>query len=241
MRRTATLRARRPAGGPLWLATLDVPREQADAYVAPGQYIQVLTPSGNGYFALASEPGQTPFELLVRNNGDASAVLTTAELGTLVDVDGPLGGGFPIARSRGRALVVAVAGSALAVARALMEERFAHGDGPTTHLFVGVRAPEDLPIQDELERWAEQTQVTLCLSRAEITASPDVVPRAARTTGYVQHALARALRPGSALARAAAPLLVFAAGPAAMLDDVRALAALPDVERAVTLEVVANA
>ncbi len=241
MRRPATLGARRPAGGPLWLATLDVASDQAAAYVAPGQYIQVVTASGNGYFALASEPGQTPFELLVRNNGDASAVLATAALGTVVDVEGPLGAGFPVDRARGRPLVVAVAGSALAVARALMEERFAHGDGPSTHLFVGVRAPADLPIQGELEGWAEQTNVTLCLSRAEVSTAPDVVPRAARTTGYVQHALARALRPGAELARATAPLLVFAAGPAAMLDDVRALAVLPDVERAVTLEVVVNA
>jgi hypothetical protein len=104
-----------------------------------------------------------------------------------------------------------------------------------------VRAPADLPVQDEIEAWAEQAHVTLCLSRAALDASPEVVPRAARTTGYVQLALARALRPGDALAKVAAPLLVFAAGPAAMLEDVRALAALPDVERAVTLEVVANA
>ncbi len=234
----ATLTARRPAGGSLWLATLEVSPEQAAAYVAPGQYIQVQTPQGNGYFALASEPRTNPFELLVRNNGDASAVLTTAAMPVVVDVNGPLGAGFPVDRTPGRRLVVAVAGSALAVARPLLRERIASGEGTETHLFIGARSPSELPLQDEIEAWAERAHVTLCLSRTEVAHDPDVIPRAARTAGYVQTAIARALARGE-LGSGAVPALVFAAGPASMLADIRDLGATE--AGAAALEVVTNA
>ena len=233
----AVLTHRRPAGGPLWLATLEVPEDVAAAYVAPGQYVQVRTAGGDGYFALASEPGGRPFELLVRNNGEASAVLATAAMPVEVEVVGPLGHRFPMARAEGRELLVAVAGSAIAVARPVLRARIAHGEGPRTHLFVGARAPSELPLVDELEAWAEASNVVLCLSRAEVDHDPEIVPRAARRAGYVQAALeAFASREGQS---PAAPI-VFAAGPAEMLADVKAFGRSA-MRGGVSFEVVANA
>lgn len=233
----AALTGRRPAGGQLRLATLDVPPEVAAAYVAPGQYVQIRTSGGNGYFALASEPGHAPFELLVRNNGEASAVLVTASLPVAVELVGPLGHGFPLAQAAGRELVVAVAGSAIAVARPLLRHRIARGEGPRTHLFVGARAPSELPLVDEIESWAEQANVVLCLSRAEVHHDPEIVPRAARRVGYVQAALTDfAARAGASVA----PPLVFAAGPAEMLADVKALG-VPSARGGAVFDVVTNA
>jgi NAD(P)H-flavin reductase len=217
----ARVSARRAAGGPLWLATLEVTPGQAAAYVAAGQYVKVKTPAGNGYFALASEPGKSPFELLVRNNGDASAVLTTEPLPFEVELEGPLGAGFPFARAAGRQLIVAVVGSAIAVARPLLRSRIASGEGGRTHLFVGARAPSDVPLRDEVEAWSEQAHVTLCLSRAEVAHELDVLPRARRRAGYVQ----------AALAALGSDAVVFAAGPAAMLSDIRALGAERGADR----------
>lgn len=235
----ASVTTRRPAGGPLWLATVEVSPEQAAAYVAPGQYVQVRTAQGNGYFALASEPGHSPFELLVRNNGEASALIVTAGLPAEVDVVGPLGAGFPVARAKDRTLVVAVAGSAIAVARPILRERIAEGEGARTHLFVGARSPTELPLQDEIEAWAEASHVTLCLSRAEVAHAPEVIPRAKRTVGYVQHAILRTLAEGGfGPVEASAPPLVFAAGPGPMLADLRAAGS---GEGAVALDVVTNA
>lgn len=199
--------------------------------------MQVRTLAGNGYFALASEPGVSPFELLVRNNGEASAVLATASLPTSVEVAGPLGHGFPVDRAVGRDLVVAVAGSAIAVARPLLRQRIARGEGARTHLFVGARAPSELPLVDEIESWAEQANVVLCLSRAEVDHDPEIVPRASRRVGYVQAALAAFAERREP---SAATPLVFAAGPAEMLADVKALGA-PSARGPAAFDVVTNA
>src|SRR3954471_17202510 len=129
---TAVLSARRDAGGGLLLVALDVGADLARAYTAPGQYIEVTTPAGNGYFVLGSAVGETPWELLVKNAGDAADALYSLSLGSAVDVNGPLGAGFPVANARSRAVVVAVVASALAVARPVIALRLAAGVGHAT-------------------------------------------------------------------------------------------------------------
>jgi hypothetical protein len=62
--------------------------------------------------------------------------------------------------------------------------------------------------------------VVLCLSRSELDHHPEIAPRARRVAGYVQHALAKALAVGDV----PHGTLVIAAGPDAMLADMRALA-----------------
>ena len=141
--------------------------------------------------------------------------MTTEPLPFEVEVEGPLGAGFPFARAAGRQLVVAVVGSAIAVARPLLGSRIASGEGGRTHLFVGARAPSDVPLRDEIEAWSERAHVTLCLSRAEVAHELAVLPRAQRRAGYVQ----------TAVAALGSDAVVFAAGPAAMLSDIRALGA----------------
>ena len=115
----AVLSARSLAGGELLLVSLDVDEEIARAYTTPGQYIEVKAESGNGYFVLASDVGQRPWQLLVKNAGGAADALATSPLGTSFTVVGPLGAGFSVERMRSRHVVVAVVGSALGVARSV--------------------------------------------------------------------------------------------------------------------------
>jgi NAD(P)H-flavin reductase len=218
---TAVLSARSDAGGGLLLVALEVAPELARAYTAPGQYVEVITPAARGYFVLAGQVGKAPWELLVKNAGDAADALVSLPFGSTVDVKGPMGAGFEVAHDDSRPVVVAVVGSALAVARPVVTSRIAEGAARSTFLFLGLRAPDDLPIAREVASWSEQgVHVVLCLSRSELDHHPEVLPRATRVVGYVQDAVAHAVEAGSVPAGAVA----LVAGPDAMLAAMRAFA-----------------
>lgn len=229
----AVLSARREAGAGLRLVTLTPPLAITQAYRAPGQYIEVRAGPKSGYFALAGEVGAPVWEVLVRNNGDASDALTTAPVGTSFEIAGPLGRGFPIERAHDRPLVVAVAGSALAVSRPILRRRCELGQADTTTVYVGAKTAQDVPLASEVAEWARAgARVVLCLSRPD-SDDPTVLPEASRRAGWVQRAISQesSLYDGSARG----PSLVFAAGPLEMLSELRELAA-----RQGGLEVVTN-
>ena len=224
---TAILSARRDAGGGLLLVALDVDPGRGRAYTTPGQYVEVRTGSAQGFFVLASQVGVTPWELLVKNAGDAADALVSLPLGSQIEVKGPMGAGFAVARVVERSVVVAVVGSALAVARPVLATRIAEGVAGNTFLFLGMRAPTDLPIAEEVEAWSEQgVNVVLCLSRSELDHHREVLPKAQRAVGYVQAAVARAVATGALPAGA----LAVAAGPDAMIADMRALSRTSPIE-----------
>lgn len=215
----AVLAARREAGGGLTLVGLEVGASLARGYAAPGQYVEIRTERGNGFFVLAGALGLSPFELLVRNAGGAADVLVTSALGTELEITAPLGDGFPADRATGRQLVVAVVGSALAVARPLVQRRVDERTADRTHVYIGARSATDVPLSEEVETWnAAGVEVVLCLSRGELEHDRGHLGFARRTPGYVQDAVARDCD-GGRLAGA----LVFAAGPAGMLTAMRRL------------------
>jgi NAD(P)H-flavin reductase len=133
--------------------------------------------------------------------------------------------------------VLAVVGSAVAVARPIVRRRLRERAGQATRIYVGARSAADVPIADELGAWARGgATVTLCLSRPIADGLVSAPPLPVRT-GWVQRVLAEDVRAG--LFPGA---VVFAAGPETMLDEVRALAA-PEAHAhlgAVELEVVTN-
>lgn len=215
---SAVLSARADAGNGLLLVGLDVAPELARAYARPGQYIEVKTPRGNGYFVLAGLPSATRWELLVRNAGEAADALHVLPLGEALDVSSPLGLGFPIDEAEDRPLVVAVVGSALAVARPIMEVRLAADKASSTYLYLGVRAARDVPLMDEVDAWIRAgVHVVLCLSKAELDHDRAVLSRASRRPGYVQHVLEKAFEDEEFRENA----LVVAAGSEAMLGELR--------------------
>jgi len=218
----AAITSRRDVGGGLSLVTLEPNEDAARHYLAAGQYLEVQAPPHeHGYFALASEVGARPWELLVRNTGGVSELLVSSDLGAFVETSGPLGAGFPFERLRGRPLVVAVVASAIGVARALLAERLADADRAPTEVLIGVRAAVDVPLADEVDGWsAHGIGVELCLSRDELDHHRAVLPRARRAAGWVQTVLAHRVEEG----RIPAGAVVCAAGPAGMLGDLVALA-----------------
>ncbi len=233
----AILSARSPVGGELLLISLDVDEQSARRYTTPGQYIEVKAETANGYFVLASDVGERPWQLLVKNAGGAADALATLPLGAPITIAGPRGAGFSVERMRSRHVVVAVVGSALGVARPVLRQRIEDGVATATHLFLGLRAPTDLAIASEVAEWAARgVRVILCLSRTELDHHPEVLPAAHRVAGYVQHALARALEAGEV----PHGTLVIAAGPDSMLADMRALATGPSTAAGPSVEVLTN-
>ncbi len=211
------LTERRTSGPGLSLVTLTPSSEHAKAYRAPGQYIEVRA-EANGYFVLAGEIGAPSWELLVRTNGGASDALAAAPEGTVFQVVGPLGTGFPLEHARGRHLVVAVAGSALAVTRPILRDRIARLEARSTSVYIGTRTAQDVALPTEVTGWMHAgARVVLCLSRPDLD-DPRVLPDARRVSGYVQSVIARDIDEGRV-----GEGIVFAAGPSGMLEELRAL------------------
>jgi NAD(P)H-flavin reductase len=211
------LTERRDAGAGLKLVTLTPPPDVAQSYHAPGQYIEVRGESA-GFFVLAGEVGAPSWELLVRKNGGASDTLTDAPEGTPIEVVGPLGKGFPLEQAHGRSLVVAVAGSALAVTRPILRDRIARQEGPSTSVYIGARTAKDVALAREVTGWVHAgVRVVLCLSRPELD-DEHMLPEAKRSGGYVQRVLMTDVDGG-----VVKDGLIFAAGPAGMLEELRAL------------------
>jgi NAD(P)H-flavin reductase len=150
--------ARKDAGAGLLLVALEPPASAAAAHLRPGQYVWL-----GAWFVLASAPGHSNWEVVLRPAGDAAIKLATAPIGTAIDAAGPFGEGFPMAI--GEALVIAATGGAIAAVRAIMDCRIEHGDAKSTQLFLGVRTRAELPLQDEVAEWTKAgADVVICIS-----------------------------------------------------------------------------
>ncbi len=191
--RPARLLARRDVGGELSLIALDVDAQHQASFVTPGQYAELTIDGRNGYFALASTMLAAPWELVVKDSGDASRALLTAPIGTELSLTCALGDGFPVHLAEQKPAVVAVTGSAVSVLRPLLAHRAARGDLPRTYVFVGARAIAETPLASELSAWAQKgAHVWLATSRATAGALAGVRVVA----GYVQNALDSAMAAG---------------------------------------------
>jgi len=213
-RHEARLAARR-AGSPLVVVTLELPAPVIASHQVPGQYVSIAAEGDDGFFVLASPVGAPAWQLLVRGGGTVADALLAKPIGTILATSGALGTGFPCADARRRRLAICAAGTGIAAAPPLAERRIQDGDAHRTHIYLGLRSAAELPCPEDVVRWrAAGVMVTICVSREEARA-----PFTER--GYVQD-IARAhfaIEPG-----ASASMLLFAVGPAPMVEGARALA-----------------
>jgi sulfhydrogenase subunit gamma (sulfur reductase) len=134
----------------------------------PGQFVEVsVLGVGEAPISICSSPSRSTetFEMCVRKVGDVTAALHQLKAGDKVGIRGPFGHGFPIESFRGKDMLFAPGGLGLPPARSLinqvLDERALFG---RVIILYGARTPAELLFKDELQRWAERSDVELLLS-----------------------------------------------------------------------------
>ena len=214
--------SRRPAGGGLVRHEVSPPAGFAASYRHPGQYVGVMIDGRSTYFVLAADTSLANWELFVRPGGDVADALLALPVEGPVELSRALGAGFPLDEASTRRLVVIATGSGIAAVRPVLTERLRSSRAESTEVFLGVRMRADLPIPEDITTWrAAGVRVTVCVSR-------ETVDEEGVVSGYVQHAL----RIRAALPPTLTGGMIFAAGAAVMVDEVRALARWLGVDEA---------
>lgn len=135
---------------------LEVAPEVVQSHTRVGQFLKVRLPgeTEGAYYAVASPPGDSQIELLVKKGEGLPDELVALPVGDQLETSEAMGMGFPLAENRGRDLLLFATGSGIAPIRALLraieDERPAYGK---VELFFGVRTPEECPYCQELERF----------------------------------------------------------------------------------------
>ena len=191
---------------------LALPPPLSRAHAHPGQVVKIRTAPGEGFFALASAPGQGGADLLIKRGGAiADAVVAGALPGRALELTEPFGNGFPVGEAVGKDVLLFAAGSGIAPVRALIQHLLARRDAfHRITLFYGQRHGAEFAYRGEWATWERGgVRVVLCPSRA------DDVWEGVR--GRVQE-VARTLSFGGS---PPGETSAFASGMAAMVEDVR--------------------
>jgi NAD(P)H-flavin reductase len=132
--------------------SLAVPGAVSSAFARPGQFHRIRQNGrGESMFAIASPPGSTTFDYLIRRGAGVSEALTTLTEGSEVEVTPPEGPGFPLDEAKGRDVLFVCTGTALAPCRSalgLVARR--RTDFGRVTLVQGQRSPRQLPWLVEL-------------------------------------------------------------------------------------------
>jgi NAD(P)H-flavin reductase len=173
----ASIIALEDVGPDLSLVSLDVPATITASFHTAGQYHRVRAAThAEATFAIASAPGEHPFQYLVRRHGAGARVLEGAAVGASLEVTPVEGSGFPVPVAQGRNLLLVGTGAGFAPLRSVLRvvqqnrARF----GRVTALY-GVYSPAHLAFRAELDSFA----------KADITVLPTVEFPDAGWTGRV--------------------------------------------------------
>lgn len=120
---------------------------------SPGQFIEIsLFGIGEAPISLASSPTRNGcFELGIRAVGNVTRALTRLNVGAVVGVRGPFGNGFPLAKLKGRDLLLVAGGVGLFPLRSMIQyavdNRNYFGE---VFILYGCREPAEQLFQQEL-------------------------------------------------------------------------------------------
>jgi NAD(P)H-flavin reductase len=132
---------------------------------APGQF-NMLSPFGIGEAAISLSSDASDVLLhTVRGVGAVSAAIGRLRPGEWLGVRGPFGVGWPMARARGRGIVLVAGGIGLAplrsVIHAVLRDRAAFGP---LLVFYGARTPRERLFVAELEQWRASGDIELAVT-----------------------------------------------------------------------------
>lgn len=147
-----------------WTLRLEPVEEAAVAPFAPGQFAMLYAfGAGEVPISVSRLPGDDGALVhTIREVGAVSAALCATPAGDVVGVRGPFGVAWPVAEAEGCDVVLVAGGIGLAPLRPVIHELLARRDryGELNVLYGG-RSPRELLYGDELERWAERSDVAV--------------------------------------------------------------------------------
>jgi NAD(P)H-flavin reductase len=169
-----TVRANAAEATGMKLITVDVPDGVKDGYMIPGQYCQMKIGDGKaGFYAIASAPSteSNTFTFLIKEN-ENNGVLTSAPVGTQVQISAPQGKGFAIEENFDQykfdfptmRVVMMACGSGLAPIAAaidsgelkLKEVGYNSLFARQGVLYIGARTEKHLPFKDKYKEWEDK-------------------------------------------------------------------------------------
>ncbi|WP_018236983.1 benzoate 1,2-dioxygenase electron transfer component BenC [Ensifer sp. BR816] len=188
---------------------LELDMDAAPAFL-PGQYVNIEVPGSgqNRSYSFSSAPGEGRIGFLIKKipAGLMSSWLERAEVGTKLELTGPLGSFY--LREVGRPLLLLAGGTGLAPFLSMLEALARENSQQKIHLIYGVTRDLDLVLLDEIEAYAARLpNFSFATVVAEETSSH---PRKGWVT---EHMPAEVLHGGD--------VDVYLCGPPPMVDAVR--------------------
>jgi len=153
-----------------------------------GQFVRLAIPGvkepAAGYFAIASgSDSLSSYEFYIKNAGPLSAYLCAIEVGTQLDVEGPMGKGFDLDAHKGQDVYLVGVGTGIAPLRSLWNHIICHrADFGKVAIYAGFRTSMHQMLTDELTDLASHDiEVSITLEAGHDNWDGPI--------GYVQHAL----------------------------------------------------
>lgn len=142
----------------------------AEAHTLAGQFCRVRVADCEGIFAMASAPGRSTVEFLLRvgaDGGEAADRVAEMTDGGDIEMSLPAGEGFGLPADAARVICVAT-GTGVAPVCAAIEARLVRAPTTSMTLIHGVQTPDHVAIHEQLARWKEAgLEARLCFSRFE--------------------------------------------------------------------------
>lgn len=187
----------------------------ASSHTVPGQYVQlrVVQDDKPAFLAIASAPGESEFEFLVKLGSPLTDRLAELVPGDTLEITAAQGHGFPIAGQEGKHVLLFAVGSGISAIRSLLLYVLAHADRyGQVALFYGVKTPEHFAYQREFSDWeAKGLRFVRTISRPE---GVDWSGETGYVTDYVRKVLERERFDVE-------HSVAFLCGTRAMVDDVK--------------------
>jgi sulfhydrogenase subunit gamma (sulfur reductase) len=126
------------------------------AHTIPGQYARLVLEDGVPRpFAIASAPGGSTFEFLLKVPAERVAPLLALGADDRIPMGRPQGKGFPLEAARHKSLWLVAVGSGIAPLRAVLEHLLPRrSEVKDVTLLYGVRDPAELAFTERFGAWA---------------------------------------------------------------------------------------
>ncbi|MBX7059439.1 MAG: hypothetical protein K1X75_15355 [Leptospirales bacterium] len=170
---TIRLSSKHPSGRDLYRLKWEAPDEILQSYRQAGQFLQLKSGEREGYFALASAPGESWLELLIKDQNGLAAAICSAARGFELSCSIAQGKGFAAPPESCAEIHMLAMGTGAAPLRALFKQLPA-GRRSVVHFWQASFSAAHLPYSEEHEQWRSEG-LTLHLSLDQSSSLPQGV------------------------------------------------------------------